>query len=250
MNIVIVEDEVAAARRLQKLISELVPKAKLIAHFESVEDTVNWCLQNPHPDLFFMDIQLADGLSFEIFEHVSINAPVIFTTAFDEYAIKAFTVNSIDYLLKPIERNLLERALHKYEVAATNENEKLKTIVAEILSTRKNFRDRFLVRKGEAYYPLMLNEIAYFYAEDKVVFAKTKQNQRALIDFTIDSLEKCLNPSLFFRANRSFLISIDAISKVTPGFNGKLNASVQPGQEHEIIISRERAADFKNWLGK
>jgi len=126
MNIVIVEDEVAAARRLHKLISDIVPHANLLAHFESVEETVNWCLQNPHPDLFFMDIQLADGLSFEIFEHVTIHAPVIFTTAFDEYAIKAFTVNSIDYLLKPIERNLLERALNKFNAAAKNENGKLK----------------------------------------------------------------------------------------------------------------------------
>jgi two-component system, LytTR family, response regulator LytT len=251
MKIVIVEDEAAAARRLHKLILDVEPDAEILALLDSVENTVSWCTKNEEPDLFFMDIQLADGLSFEIVEQVSIKAPIIFTTAFDEYAIKAFTVNSIDYLLKPIEPATLERAINKYRsMARPEKDENLQQILKDLLQGKSKYRERFLVKRGDAFYPLLISEVAYFYAEDKVVFAKTKAGQRVLLDFTLDTLESTLNPLLFFRANRQYLISIDAVIQLSSSFNGKLKVSVNPAAADEIIISREKALSFKNWVGK
>lgn len=250
MKIVIVEDEAIAARRLQKLVQELVPEAVVLAILDSVQSTVKWCNENQLPDLFFLDIQLADGLSFEIFEKIEIKSPVIFTTAFDEYAIKAFEVNSIDYLLKPLERDSLARAIKKFRQTDSRETTNLKSMLAELILNRTNYRERFLVKKGDSFIPLSITDIAYFYAEDKLVFAKTKSNQRFLIDFTLDNLEATLNPELFYRLNRQFLVSINSVQLVKSSFNGKLKASVLPVFEEEIIISREKAQDFKNWLGK
>ncbi len=250
MKVVIIEDEAVAARRLQKLVTELVPEVEVLSVLDSVESAVKWCLNNPAPDLFFMDIQLADGLSFEIVEQVDIHTPIIFTTAFDEYAIKAFSVNSIDYLLKPIEKDNLEHALTKFKQGNPAVSNDLKGILSQLLKGRTTFRERFLVKKGDSYFPLLTSDIAYFYAEEKVVFAKSKSNQRYLIEFTLDTLESTLNPDLFYRANRQFLISIDAVTQVKNSFNGKLKALVNPDSEEEIIISREKAQAFKTWLGK
>ncbi len=250
MKIVIIEDEAVAARRLQKLVIALEPGVEVLAMLDSVESAVNWCIHNPSPDLFFMDIQLADGISFEIIEQVDIKAPIIFTTAFDEYAIKAFSVNSIDYLLKPIESENLERALKKFKLGNQKNNVDLKGILAELITGKTNYRERFLVKKGDSFFPLMIGEIAYFYAEEKLVFAKTKTNQRFIIEYTLDNLEGIINPENFYRANRQFFLSIDAVIQVKNSFNGKLKAIVTPNAEEEIIISREKAQTFKNWLGK
>ena len=251
MKIVIVEDEVAASRRLHKLILELEPQAQILAELDSVESSIRWCSKNEEPDLFFMDIQLADGLSFEIFEQVELKAPIVFTTAFDEYAIKAFSVNSIDYLLKPIETDALKRALKKYKSKSAPENpSNLKEMLAELMLGKNKFRERFLVKKGDVFFPLLAADIAYFYAEEKVVFAKTKLAQRMLLDFTLDHLEGSLNPQHFFRANRQFLISIESVIQIHNSFNGKLKVVVNPGAEEEIIISREKAQTFKNWIGR
>ena len=250
MKIVIIEDEAVAARRLQKLVLEAEPTAEILVLIDSVEGAVKWCMENASPDLFFMDIQLADGLSFEIFERVEIKTPIIFTTAFDEYAIKAFKVNSVDYLLKPLEKEALERALNKFKEGNKKENSDLKSILFELMKERSISRERFLVKKGDSFFPLLTNDIAYFYAEDKVVFAKTKSNQRYLIEFTLDNLESMLNPEIFYRANRQFLICVDAVNQLKNSFNGKLKAIVTPDSNEEIIISREKAQAFKNWLGK
>jgi two-component system, LytTR family, response regulator LytT len=250
MKVVIIEDEAIAARRLQKLIQELEPDTTILALLDSVEGAVKWCKENVFPDLFFMDIQLADGLSFEIFEKVEIKSPVIFTTAFDEYAIKAFEVNSIDYLLKPLEKEALARALKKFKQNEKKDSSNLKSILSELITGRNNFKERFLVKKGDSFIPLAISDIAYFYAEEKVVFAKSKNAQRYLIEYTLDNLEASLNPDLFYRVNRQMLVSVDSVQLIKSSFNGKLKAIVDPAFEQEIIISREKAQDFKNWLGK
>ncbi len=250
MKIVIIEDEAAAARRLQNLVIQYEPDVELLAILDSVESAVNWCCANPAPDLFFMDIQLADGLSFEIIEQMQLKTPIIFTTAFDEYAIKAFKVNSIDYLLKPIEPAELQNAIFKFKQSKHKEGIDFKHLLSELISGRPNYRERFLVKKGDSYFPLLVSDVAYFYAEEKVVFAKTKSNQRWLLDFTLDTLENSVNPDFFYRANRQFLLSIDAISAAKNSFNGKLKVLLNPTAEEEVIISREKAQGFKNWLGK
>ena len=202
------------------------------------------------PDLIFLDIQMPKINGFEMLELIDDSPVVIFTTAFDEYAIKAFTVNSIDYLLKPIEKEALERSLKKFKSGIQKEIPDLKNILSELISTKNNFRERFLVKKGDSLFPLLTNDVAYFYAEEKVVFAKIKSNQRYIIDFTLDSLETTLNPEIFYRANRKILLSIECVKQIKNSFNGKLKAFVNPASEEEIIISREKAQHFKNWLGR
>lgn len=250
MRVLIIEDESAAARRLAKLIQEVEPAAEIIGQLDSVESAVKWHEQNNAPDLYFLDIQLADGLSFELVSQLQIKQPIIFTTAYDEYAVKAFKVNSIDYLLKPIDKLELSDAIQKYKSSLSTKPSELHALVNELLAARKQYRERFLVRKGDSFVPLLADEIAYFYAEEKVVFAKSKQNQRYLIEFTLDQLESSLNPSLFYRANRQFMLALDAVKRVSNHFNGKLKVIVEPGFEEEILISREKASAFKSWLGK
>lgn len=250
MRVLIIEDESAAARRLAKLIQEVEPDAEIIGHLDSVESAVKWHTQHDPPDLYFLDIQLADGLSFELVSQLQIKQPIIFTTAFDEYAVKAFKVNSIDYLLKPIDKTELSDAMHKYKSNFITKGPDLNVLVNELLAARKNYRERFLVRKGDSFVPLLGEEIAYFYAEEKVVFAKSKQNQRYLMEFTLDQLESTLNPNTFYRANRQFIIAIDSVKRVSNHFNGKLKVVVEPAFEEEILISREKAMAFKNWMGK
>ena len=250
MKVIIIEDEAAAGRRLEKLILEMEPSVKILALLDSVESAIKWHAVNEVPDLYFMDIQLADGLSFEIVTQLEIKKPIIFTTAFDEYALKAFKLNSIDYLLKPIDREELRAAVEKFKNNNQVPEQDIRLVLSDLLAQKSQFRERFLVKKGDSYLPLAIGDIAYFYAEEKVVFAKTKNNLRYLIDFTLDHLEGVVNPEQFFRANRQCLVSIEAVARATNSFNGKLKVHVEPAFEDEIIVSREKAQAFKNWLGK
>lgn len=254
MNIVIVEDEAPAARRLQKLLKENDPSIKIIASLDSIESTITWLSDNPPPDLFFMDIQLADGLCFEIFRRKEVTSPVIFTTAYDEYALRAFKVNSIDYLLKPIDSTDLKRSLEKYKQLKNNfspkaegEN-KLEKLLHDLIPSEDKYKTRFLVKSGQRYIPVDTDAIAYFYTEDKVVLLKTFQKNVYVVDSTLDHLEQQLNPKEFFRVNRQFILHVNAINHINTFFNGKLKIQAKPDNEHEIIISREKASDFKNWL--
>lgn len=250
MKVVIIEDEAPAARRLTGLIQECKPQAEIVAHFDSVETAVDWLQNNPAPDLAFMDIQLADGLSFDIFEAVPVKCPVIFTTAYDEYAIKAFKVNSIDYLLKPIDKAELDNAFAKYDTLAQKpQNDTID--IGELIKVFRpdTYKSRFLVKQGQRLIPVGVDDIAYFYAEDKLVFMLTHAGNKYIVDYTVEQLESKLNPDKFFRTNRKVITSLDAVKDVHISFNGKLKIYLKPDLSEELFVSRERAPEFKNWLG-
>lgn len=250
MKVVIIEDEAPAARRLTGLIQECKPQAEIVAHFDSVETAVDWLQNNPAPDLAFMDIQLADGLSFDIFEATPVKCPVIFTTAYDEYAIKAFKVNSIDYLLKPIDKAELDNAFAKYYTLAQKpQNDTID--IGELIKVFRpdTYKSRFLVKQGQRLIPVGVDDIAYFYAEDKLVFMLTHAGNKYIVDYTVEQLESKLNPEKFFRTNRKVITSLDAVKDVHISFNGKLKIYLKPDLSEELFVSRERAPEFKNWLG-
>lgn len=252
MNILIIEDEIPAARRLSQLIKECKPNANILEQIDSVEGAIEWCTNNPQPDLAFMDIQLADGLSFEIFEAVDVKCPVIFTTAYDEYAIKAFKVNSIDYLLKPIDKNELASAFKKYDELKGSDTPAID--ISEIVKTfskQQNYKTRFLVKQGQRLIPVEAERIAYFFAEDKLVFIVTNDEHKYIVDYTLEQLEQELNPQHFFRANRKIITSMPAVKDIHLSFNGKLKIYLKPDLKkgEDIFVSRERAPEFKTWMG-
>lgn len=253
MKVLIVEDESLAAERLSKMLYEVKPDIKILSIIDSVENAVKWFEINQEPDLLFLDIQLADGLSFEIYDQIKFSCPVVFTTAFDEYAIKAFDLNSIDYLLKPIKKEKLESSINKYlnlqNLYGKGElNQKLENLIRNYQLKPKSFKSRFLVNKGSSLIPISTSEIAYFFAEDKVVLFKTFENQQFVVNYSLDNLEKELDPKVFFRINRQFIISINSVEKVNTYFNYKLKLDLIPPCEKDIIIARQRVSDFKDWM--
>lgn len=260
MNIVIVEDESIAARRIQKMVLKLDPATKVQAVLDSVAGTVEWLRHNPVPDLVLLDIELADGQSFEIFTRTEVKCPVIFTTAYDEYAIRAFKVNSIDYLLKPIQEKELQKSLQKFRdlkkvfadkiPSSVNVEALLQEMLEQRDSQTKSLRDRILVKQGQRMFPLATAEVAYFFAKEKIIFLRTKGNQQYLIDYTLEELEKSLNPKNFFRANRQYLIGFHAVARVHQYFNSRLKVELTPKPEEDVTISREKAAEFRLWLGE
>lgn len=252
MKILIVEDEAPAARRIAQLIKECRPQAEILGPIDSVEAAIEWCNNNPSPQLAFMDIQLADGLSFEIFEATPIKCPVIFTTAYDEYAIKAFKVNSIDYLLKPINKTELQAAFDKYDQLQASQTPAFDiTELVKNFSRQNNHKSRFLVKQGQRLIPIDIQNVAYFFAEDKLVFLVTNDNHKYIVDYTLEQLETQLDPLQFFRANRKVITSMQAVKDIHLSFNGKLKIYLRPdfaGSE-EVFVSRDRAPDFKTWMG-
>ncbi|MFC2086195.1 LytR/AlgR family response regulator transcription factor [Bacteroidota bacterium] len=253
MRILIIEDEEAASGRLIKLLAKIDKDYEIIGILESIKSSVKWFKENKTPDLVFLDIQLADGLSFNIFSEVEVESPIIFTTAYDQYAINAFQLNSVDYLLKPINVEALESSLQKLEkmkevFTPQVLSNQFKQLLADVSSGKKPYKSRFLINKGDVLLPITTNEIAYFYTEEKVVFLITSEGKRHIINFTLDNLEKQLNPLEFFRANRQFILSNNSIKQIHNYFNYKLKVEVQPEPEMDIIISRIRVNDFKNWL--
>ncbi|MDX5347511.1 MAG: LytTR family DNA-binding domain-containing protein [Hymenobacteraceae bacterium] len=255
MQVLIIEDEAPAARRLQQLLRDQDSGLEIADTIDSVESAVKWLNRHQQPDLIFMDIQLADGLSFEIFDQVAIRTPVIFTTAYDEYAIRAFSVNSIDYLLKPIEPDHLKRSLQKYRLlkeqfgSTSGAQPELEQLLRSLHLNKKSYKNRFLVRQGERLLSVPAEEVAYFMAEDKIVLLCCQNNLRYPVDFSLDELESLLDPQQFFRINRQFIVSLSAIEQIHTYFNGKLKLDLQPEVEKEVLISREKAAIFKQWLG-
>ncbi len=251
INCVIIEDEEFNAKLLVGMIKKLRPKWNILAVLESVSESVKWFESNPSPELVFMDIQLTDGVSFSIFEKTTIESGIIFTTAYDQYAIQAFSVNSVDYLLKPIKESLLEVAIEKFDrYVSYLEEEKpdYHQILNAIQSKTKEYRDRFLVAGAVSYTKLYVKDIAYFYSENRVTFAVTFDKQEHIINHTIEKIEEQLNPKNFFRAKRSHIVHIDAIDKIEPYFGGKLVVSLNPHFDTKITISRLKATDFKNWM--
>lgn len=210
---------------------------------------------NPSPDLIFLDIQLADGLSFSIFEKVEVKSPVIFTTAYDEFALKAFELNSIDYLLKPVKKEELQQSLQKYRSVKdffSSDELKLKMydLLNQMKNETKNYKDRFLVNKGDSLIPVTTSDIAYFYTEEKAVFLVKSDNQRFFVNYSLDELEGLLDPASYYRVNRQFIINFNAIAKVNQYYNYKLKIELNPSIDKEIIISKANVSEFKNWLDR
>jgi DNA-binding LytR/AlgR family response regulator len=256
MNILLIEDEAPAARRLEKMILELAPEAKIVQTLDSVGNAIEYLQGLPALDLIFTDIQLADGLSFEIFEQVEVRVPIVFTTAYDEYALRAFKVNSIDYLLKPIDKGELQKSLDKWralksQFASDDSLQKnLSQILQQIQGNKKEYKSRFLVKMGEKLISVAEPEIAYFQAEEKIVFLHTSQGKKYILDYTLDDLEDILNPQHFFRLNRQYIAHLQAIKSINTYFNGKLKIQLSPETTEEVIVSREKSPVLKDWLDK
>jgi len=250
MKILIIEDEINAFQYLETSIKTVNPNVEILAHIESVEDSVNWLSQNDHPDLIFLDIELSDGLSFEIFEHVKVESPIIFTTAYDQYAIEAFKLNSIGYLLKPIHIDDLKKALDKYERNQSKKDtelpEQLKAIFGKLNQHKKQ---RCLVKKGNHFEFINISDIAYVYSEDGLTFLYTFQNQRHLYANTVEGLMRGLDESVFFQINRGQIININAIKKIHPYFNHRMKLELNvPENENEFLVSRSKLPIFREWI--
>lgn len=252
MNILIVEDEQPAAKHLRNLIWEYRPQYNILDAIDSVENAVKWLRVNAAPDLIFLDIQLADGLSFDIFNQVSLQSPVIFTTAYDQYTLKAFKLNSVDYLLKPIDPEELGHALAKFDqFFGKKMNYDLQTIQQMIQNiSQPQYKERFLVKVGQQMNYITVVDIQYFYSEDGMAYAKTADNKRYLVDYTLEQLEEILDPSEFFRINRKVITHIQAIQKIAPYFNSRLKLEIEPKAGFDVVVSRERVNAFKEWLDR
>ena len=248
MKVIIVEDELPAQEKLNRYLLKYDPTIEIAVHLSSIAEAVKW-LQNPLNtfDIAFMDIQLTDGLSFEIFNQHTINKPIIFVTAFDEYAIDAFKVNSIDYILKPITFTDVSKALNKLKNIKTNLSSATVEKVANTLKEGKS-KDRFVVRLGNHIHSIKTAEIALFYAEGRTVFLMTNKGKKFIIDYKLEELSHLLNTKHFFRTNRTYLININSIADVTVYSNSRLKINPNVSIEGEIIVSRERVASFKSWF--
>ena len=246
MKAVIVEDEIIAAQNLQRLIAQVRSSIEIVAVLKSIEESVQWFSANPAPDVVFMDIHLSDGSSFSIFEQVKIRAPIIFTTAYDEYALKAFEVNSIDYLLKPINIQHLERAIEKFDAKGNNED-----LIAKMLSMLKKekpvYKSNFLISHKDKFIPLSVNDIAYIYAENKVAKIVTFDNRTHSEFSSLDELQRQLDPEKFFRATRQFIIAHKAIKDISVWFENKISVNLKVDVPEKIIVSRAKVSEFKNW---
>ena len=250
MNVIIIEDEKPAARRLSRLLEELDVQVSVMLH--SVEESINWFQNNAHPDLIFLDIQLSDGLSFEIFEEIEVRSAIIFTTAFDEYALQAFKLNSIDYLLKPIDDEDLEVAVKKYK-SLKPEPQKLALDFDDIKKLLVNplereYKKRFTVKVGQHLKIINADEVECFYSENKGTYAATAEGRNYLLDTTLEHLESELEPKVFFRVSRKFYVNINHIKDIISYTNSRLQIKLNHFSEQEIIVSRERVRDFKLWL--
>ena len=250
MNVIIIEDEKPAARRLSRMLAELNIEITQMLH--SVEESINWFHENEHPDLIFLDIQLSDGLSFEIFEEITVKSAIIFTTAYDEYALKAFKLNSVDYLLKPIDEDELKVAVDKFKSQQPKESD-LKVNIDEIRKLLINpidrkFKKRFTIKIGQHIKIIHVDEIECFYSESKSTYIHTNLNRNYLIDSSLEYWQEQLDPEKFFRVNRTFIVHINAIKDIISYSNSRLKLILHSYNETEIIVSRERVKDFKSWI--
>ena len=248
MTAVIIEDEDIASRRLRNLIEELAPNCEILAQISSVESGHKWFKNNDLPDLIFLDIQLNDGYGFDIIDQLENHPPIIFTTAYNEYAIRGFKYNGLDYLLKPIDKRELQKALQKYTKTIEKSNNRLTDIEAIRHLFKKEYKRRFMVKVGNQFSTFNVVDIAYFMADNGVIFLLNKKGRKFPIEYTIDQLEEILNPIHFFRINRKYMVSVEAVKEIHSYFNSRLLIKVIPNQEEQIIVSRERTTNFKKWL--
>lgn len=249
MKVLIVEDEAPAFRRLQKILQEIEPEIEIVEVIDSVADTIKWLQTHQHPDLLFLDIQLSDGLSFEIFKEVEVLKPIIFTTAFDEYTLQAFKVNSIDYLLKPIKKDDLAQSLQKLQSLQQVAQPNISQLLGQLQLNNRKFKNRFLVKHKEELLSVPTTEVAYFFTRYGVVRLVKHDGSSYPIDLNLDELQHQLDPEHFYRFNRQYLGNIAAISSVHKWHKSKLLLKLQPAATEEVTVSAERAADFKEWFG-
>lgn len=249
MKVVIVEDEFVAARNLEKMIQAVDKTIEVVTVLQSVEESVEWFSQNSSPDVVFMDIHLADGDAFSIFEQIEILSPIIFTTAYDEYALKAFDVNSIDYLLKPMNREELEKAMKKLTLFTSKQNNKelVSQIVQSIDSMKNPYRKHFLIPYKDKFIPLSVDEMAYIYTEYKITRVVCFNQNKFILDSSLEELMSLLNPVQFYRANRQYIVSHKAVADLSVWFGGKLAVNLSVETPERIIVSRARNRDFRNW---
>jgi DNA-binding LytR/AlgR family response regulator len=252
MKVFIIEDEPHAAARLENLISELLPDAKIVGKVDSVKQAVAWFTTHDAPDVALMDIQLADGLSFGIFEQCKVSCPVVFTTAYDQYAVKAFKVNGVDYILKPVDKDELSNALKKVSVSteAPSADALLQNIGAAVQMLMKKYKTRFVIKVGEHLRTIEVDNIHYFYSQDKATFCVTAEGRNFILDFTIEQLEEMLNPEDFFRINRKYFVRASAIQDIISYTNSRLRLVLKGSDDSDIIVARERVQEFRQWLDR
>ena len=250
MNVLIIEDEHHAADRLETMLQKVEPGINVLARLESVLDSINWLNSHDRPDLIFMDIQLDDGICFEIFDSLEIDTPIIFTTAYDSYAIKAFQVNSVDYLLKPIEKEALIKALEKYKLIYDKTSfqiEKLNLLYEQMVN---NYKTRFFVKIGNHFHSVSINEIQCFLIIERSTFLRTHSGKKYDLDYSLDQVQKMVDPTKFFRINRNYLIHIDSIQDMYSYSSNRLGVKLKMLDHLDMIVSREKVADFKKWLDR
>ena len=250
MRVVIVEDELLAAEKLQNLLVKVDSEINVLQVLESVEESINWFSQNKMPDLIFMDIQLDDGISFEIFDAVKINVPVIFTTAYDKYAIKAFKVNSVDYLLKPIDFESLELAIIKFKKIFA-ENRNLETKFSQVFEQlSKNYKSRFFIKTGMKYQSIQTEDICCFFVEERNTFLRTQKGKTYDLDNSLEQLQKLIDPGLFFRINRNYTVNINCISEIISYSTSRLKIKLTTKNSNDLIVSRDKVSKFKRWMDR
>lgn len=263
MQVLIVEDEPLAVKKLTRLLGETDPTIEIAGTAGSIRAAVEWLENNPDPELIFLDIELSDGQSFEIFQRTRVKSPVIFVTSYDEFALQAFKVNSVDYLLKPIQREDLTQAIAKYrdlKIQYVREANPISASIENLLlslsggtptaTAAKEYRSRFLVKHLQKYVTVDVADIAYFWSEGRVNFFKTRAGQKYLVEYTMEEIEAMLNPRDWFRVSRQFIVSVPSVSEIHPYFNNRLILKLKPQEPEEVTVSRERVQDFKVWLGK
>ena len=254
IKVLIIEDELPAQRLLKESLQEINFKTEVVDCLNSIRSAVEWFQNNPHPEIVLLDIQLSDGLSFEIFKQVKVESAIIFTTAYDEYAIQAFKVNSVDYLLKPIEEDELKTAFSKYYnynkqfIREQNSNIDFSELASLIKGGKTEYRKRFLIHSNESFFHLPVENIALFYSMQGITFAVTFEKREYPVNFSLENLKEQLNPEQFFKVNRQIIINIDSIKRVHSYFNGKLKLEIQPSHSADIVIGKDKTAAFKRWL--
>ena len=249
MNVIILEDEARAANHLERLLAKVAPNMVVIARLESIRDGVKYLQTNPEPDLIFSDIQLADGLSFEIYNQVAVRCPIVFTTAYDHYAIEAFKTNGIDYLLKPIEEERLLKAIEKanhFSPGLVLE----KLLAMNKPTSEKSYKSRFMVKVGDKIKSIPADEIQVFYSQEKATYIHTSEGRTYCIDYALDELEPMLDPEKYFRINRKYIVSIGVCTNILAWTNSRLRLKIDGIDDPDIIVARERVVEFKNWLDR
>jgi len=255
MRVLIIEDEELGVERLTRHLKSIDPTIEIVGSTGSIKSSVHWLQTYKQPDIILMDIELSDGQSFDIFNQVEVKSTVIFTTSYDEYALKAFKVNSIDYLLKPVRKEDLKNSLDKYNNLKQQFSSlpvyNIENLVNELRAqNNKHNRNRFLVKQGQRLVSIETTDIAYFFADGRLCYFKTWDKQKYVVDYNMDELETMLNNQQFYRANRGFIICIKAVTQIHNYFNGKLKLDLMPAIDKEVLVSREKATEFKEWMGK